>query len=131
LETSRQVASFSTSSSPLPYDQMKDQCEALVAGKQQKMSVIQSLKHRQENNAIILSSGNEVTVAPLQAKVSIFLQKFNFSVRNVHILKKNSGSICHSIGYFFFLKFGVLTIVVEYIQVGFELIINQLYIFEN
>ncbi|ESW22420.1 hypothetical protein PHAVU_005G152600 [Phaseolus vulgaris] len=68
LETSRQVASFSTSSSPLPYDQMKDQCEALVAGKQQKMSVIQSLKHRQENNAIILSSGNEVTVAPLHAK---------------------------------------------------------------
>lgn len=88
METARQVASFSTSSTPLPYDQMKDQCEALVAGKQQKMSVIQSLKHRQESDAIILSSGNEVTVAPVHAKVSIFLRKFNFSVRNVHIVKK-------------------------------------------
>ncbi|KAG2371233.1 hypothetical protein LR48_Vigan05g205500 [Vigna angularis] len=68
LETARQVASFSTPSTPLPYDQMKDQCEALEAGKQQKMSVIQSFKHQQESNAIILSSENEVTVAPLHAK---------------------------------------------------------------
>ncbi|RZB62792.1 uncharacterized protein LOC114387939 isoform X1 [Glycine soja] len=68
LETARQVASFSTSSTPLPYDQMKNQCEALVTGKQQKMSVIQSFKHQQESKAIILSSENEVNVSSLPAK---------------------------------------------------------------
>ncbi|KAL5152381.1 Protein EFR3 B [Glycine soja] len=68
LETARQVASFSTSSTPLPYDQMKNQCEALVTGKQQKMSVIHSFKHQQESKAIILSSENEVKVSPLPAK---------------------------------------------------------------
>jgi len=78
LETARQVASFSTSSTPLPYDQMKDQCEALEAGKQQKMSVIQSFKHQQESNAIVLSSENEVTVAPIHAKVSIFYRSLIF-----------------------------------------------------
>ncbi|XP_061367293.1 protein SEMI-ROLLED LEAF 2-like isoform X3 [Gastrolobium bilobum] len=68
LETARQVASFSTSSTPLPYDQMKNQCEALVTGKQQKMSVIHSFKHQQETKAIILSSENEVKVSPFPAK---------------------------------------------------------------
>ncbi|RDX99298.1 Protein EFR3-like protein, partial [Mucuna pruriens] len=67
LETARQVASFSTSSTPLPYDQMKNQCEALVTEKQQKMSVIHSFKHQQESKAIILSSENEVKVSPLPA----------------------------------------------------------------
>ncbi|KAK7402232.1 hypothetical protein VNO78_14329 [Psophocarpus tetragonolobus] len=68
LETARQVASFSTSSTPLPYDQMKNQCEALVTGKQQKMSVIHSFKHQQESKAIILSSENEVKVPPVPDK---------------------------------------------------------------
>ncbi|TKY48337.1 EFR3-like B [Spatholobus suberectus] len=68
LETARQVASFSTSSTPLPYDQMKNQCEALVTGKQQKMSVIHSFKQQQESKAIILSSEIEVEVSPLPAK---------------------------------------------------------------
>ncbi|KAK7272014.1 hypothetical protein RJT34_28344 [Clitoria ternatea] len=65
LETARQVASSTTSSTPIPYDQMKNQCEALVTGKQQKMSVIQSFKHQQETKAMILSSDNEIKFSPL------------------------------------------------------------------
>ncbi|XP_058748891.1 protein SEMI-ROLLED LEAF 2 isoform X2 [Vicia villosa] len=63
LETARQVASVSTSSTPLPYDEIKNQCEALVTGKQEKMSAIQSFKHQQETKAIVLSSENEVEVS--------------------------------------------------------------------
>ncbi|URD74559.1 hypothetical protein MUK42_09585 [Musa troglodytarum] len=47
IETARQAASLPTSTIPVPYDQMKSQCEALVIGKQQKMSVLQSFKHQQ------------------------------------------------------------------------------------
>ncbi len=53
LETARQVASFPASSTPMTYDQAKNQCEALVSGKQQKMSVLQSFNHKQEAKAII------------------------------------------------------------------------------
>ncbi|XP_061357545.1 protein SEMI-ROLLED LEAF 2-like isoform X2 [Gastrolobium bilobum] len=62
LETAQQVASFPISSTPVPYDQMKNQCEALVTGKQQKMSILHSFKHQQETRAIVLSSGNEIKV---------------------------------------------------------------------
>ncbi|KAF1886804.1 hypothetical protein Lal_00046041 [Lupinus albus] len=65
LETAREVASLSISSNPLPYDHMKNQCEALVTGKQQKMSVLQSFKHRQEAKALVLSSEGEAKVSPL------------------------------------------------------------------
>ncbi|XP_020093367.1 uncharacterized protein LOC109713618 isoform X2 [Ananas comosus] len=47
LESARQVANLPVSAHPVPYDQMKSQCEALVMGKQQKMSVLLSFKHRQ------------------------------------------------------------------------------------
>ncbi|XP_013600756.1 PREDICTED: protein EFR3 homolog isoform X1 [Brassica oleracea var. oleracea] len=43
-ETARQVASLPVSSLPVPYDQMMNQCEALMNGKQQKMSVLRSFK---------------------------------------------------------------------------------------
>ena len=43
-ETARQVASLPVSSLPVPYDQMMNQCEALMTGKQQKMSVLKSFK---------------------------------------------------------------------------------------
>ncbi|KAL0697355.1 hypothetical protein Bca4012_053477 [Brassica carinata] len=43
-ETARQVASLPVSSTPVPYDQMMNQCEALMTGKQQKMSVLRSFK---------------------------------------------------------------------------------------
>ncbi|XP_043705000.1 protein SEMI-ROLLED LEAF 2 isoform X3 [Telopea speciosissima] len=48
LDTARQVASFPVSTTPIPYDQMKNQCEALVMGKQQKMSVLLSFKTQQD-----------------------------------------------------------------------------------
>ncbi|KAK6930577.1 hypothetical protein RJ641_004671 [Dillenia turbinata] len=48
LETARHVASFPVSSTPIPYDQMKSQCEALISGKQEKMSVLQSFKQQHE-----------------------------------------------------------------------------------
>ncbi|KAL5169258.1 Protein EFR3 B [Glycine soja] len=68
LETARQVASFPISSTPVPYDQMKNQCEALVTGKQQKMSILHSFKHQQETRALVLSSENETKVSPLPIK---------------------------------------------------------------
>lgn len=59
LETARHVASLPVSSTPVTYDQVKDQCEALVTGKQQKMSVLQSFKKQQEGMTIILAGDHE------------------------------------------------------------------------
>ncbi|XP_077226830.1 ARM repeat superfamily protein [Tasmannia lanceolata] len=59
LETARQVASLPVSTTPVPYDQMKNQCEALVMGKQQKMSVLLRSKHQQESMIINLPEENE------------------------------------------------------------------------
>ncbi|XVF37725.1 hypothetical protein REPUB_Repub20aG0034400 [Reevesia pubescens] len=64
LETARQVSSFSVSPTPIPYDQMKSQCEALVMGKQQKMSVLHSFKHQQEAKATSEESEKEVLYLP-------------------------------------------------------------------
>lgn len=57
LETARHVASLPVSSTPVSYDQVKDECEALVTGKQQKMSVLQSFKKQQDNNTMLILSG--------------------------------------------------------------------------
>lgn len=65
IETARQVASLPTSTIPVPYDQMKSQCEALVIGKQQKMSVLQNLKHQQED-WIVLPEENIVDLVDMQ-----------------------------------------------------------------
>lgn len=59
LETARQVASYPTSSTPIPYDQVKNQCEALVTGKQHKMSSLQSFKMQQETKALISYNEND------------------------------------------------------------------------
>ncbi|XP_028757188.1 uncharacterized protein LOC114716365 isoform X1 [Neltuma alba] len=67
LETARQVASFPMSSAIVPYDQMKNQCEALVTGKQQKMSILHSFKH-QEAKAMVPSSENETQFPSLPTK---------------------------------------------------------------
>ncbi|OVA04592.1 hypothetical protein BVC80_1713g22 [Macleaya cordata] len=64
LETARQVANFPVASTPVPYEEMKSQCEALVMGKNQKMSVLQTFKNQQE--VIGFSTQNE-------KKVSAFL----------------------------------------------------------
>lgn len=59
LETAQEVASLPASATPLPYDEVKDQCEALVTYKQQKMSVLSSFKHQQETQAIVIAGDSE------------------------------------------------------------------------
>ncbi|MCD9646662.1 hypothetical protein HAX54_036688 [Datura stramonium] len=59
LETARQVASYPASSTPMPYDQVKNQCEALVTGKQHKMSALQSFKMQQETQALLSYNEND------------------------------------------------------------------------
>ncbi|KAK8983664.1 hypothetical protein V6N11_009453 [Hibiscus sabdariffa] len=59
LETAGQDGSFSVSQAPIPYDQMKSQCEASVMGKQQKMSVLQ-----QGANATSENIENEILYLP-------------------------------------------------------------------
>ncbi|XP_059446358.1 protein SEMI-ROLLED LEAF 2 isoform X1 [Corylus avellana] len=68
LETARQVASVPVSSTPIPYDQMKSQCEALVTGKQRKMSVLHSFKNQNESKAIVICDENEKKCNVLPAK---------------------------------------------------------------
>ncbi|ONK72473.1 uncharacterized protein A4U43_C04F19800 [Asparagus officinalis] len=60
IESAQQVAIVPASTTPVPYDQMKSQCEALVIGKQQKMSVLLGLKDQQEavENAILEDENN-------------------------------------------------------------------------
>ncbi|XP_010557096.1 PREDICTED: uncharacterized protein LOC104826204 isoform X2 [Tarenaya hassleriana] len=58
-ETARKVASFPVSSIPIPYDQMTSQCEALVTGKQQKMSVLQSFKLEETKAISSISEDDE------------------------------------------------------------------------
>ncbi|GAB4842942.1 hypothetical protein Ancab_012920 [Ancistrocladus abbreviatus] len=61
VETAQQVASLPVSSAHMPYDQVKNQCEALITDKQRKMSVLQSVKQQQEAKAIIIASDGEET----------------------------------------------------------------------
>ncbi|KAF6148779.1 hypothetical protein GIB67_019387 [Kingdonia uniflora] len=55
LETARQVTTYPISTTPIPYDQMKNQCEALVMDKHQKMSILLSLKNQQEAKGVLAS----------------------------------------------------------------------------
>ncbi|TYH55541.1 hypothetical protein ES332_D09G241900v1 [Gossypium tomentosum] len=64
LETARQVVSFSVSPAPIPYDQVKSQCEASVMGKQQKMSILHHFKHQQEASATSEEIENEILYLP-------------------------------------------------------------------
>ncbi|KAI8537576.1 hypothetical protein RHMOL_Rhmol09G0034800 [Rhododendron molle] len=88
LETARQVASLPVSSTPIPYDQVTNQCEALVTGKQQKMSVLHSFKLRQEGKAIVLSHEDEKTLPNLTIEVS-----------NGEPIPKNMGLLVCSLDY--------------------------------
>ncbi|KAJ7947504.1 Arm repeat superfamily protein [Quillaja saponaria] len=85
LETARQVASFPVSSAPVPYDEMKSQCEALVKGKQNKMSVLHSFKHQQETNASVISSENERRLLPSPATIMEFSEEDLKLVTQNHI----------------------------------------------
>ncbi|RXI00783.1 hypothetical protein DVH24_001017 [Malus domestica] len=71
LETAREVASNPVSTTPIPYDQMKSQCEALVTGKQQKMAVLHSFKQA-DTMAIVLSSESENTCHTLSTTATEF-----------------------------------------------------------
>ncbi|KAK9138820.1 hypothetical protein Sjap_009414 [Stephania japonica] len=65
LETARQVANYPVSTTPISYNQMKNQCEALVMGKNQKMSVLMSFKNQQEALAIGFHAENENKLPPI------------------------------------------------------------------
>jgi len=70
-ETARQVANVPVSANPVPYDQMKSQCEALVMEKQQKMSVLLSFKHsRADSHGSTRVDGLEMNEACISSKYS-------------------------------------------------------------
>ena len=70
-ETARQVANVPVSANPVPYDQMKSQCEALVMEKQQKMSVLLSYKHsRADSHGSTRVDGLEMNEACISSKYS-------------------------------------------------------------
>ncbi|KAH9606882.1 hypothetical protein KSS87_019716, partial [Heliosperma pusillum] len=62
-ETAEQVANMPDSTTAVPYDQMKDQCEALVTGKNHKMSELHSIKCQENSQAIVVSSDIEIKSA--------------------------------------------------------------------
>ncbi|KAF7805355.1 protein EFR3-like protein A-like isoform X1 [Senna tora] len=73
-ETAKEVANFPITSTTLPYDQVKNQCEALVTGKRQKMSVLHSFKHQKETEATVSSGENQVLFPPLPTKTPEFAE---------------------------------------------------------
>eukprot|EP00268_Persea_americana_P032780 TRINITY_DN3232_c1_g1_i2.p1 TRINITY_DN3232_c1_g1~~TRINITY_DN3232_c1_g1_i2.p1 ORF type:complete len:966 (+),score=170.50 TRINITY_DN3232_c1_g1_i2:207-3104(+) len=86
FEMARQVTSFPVSTAPIPYEQMKNQCEALVMGKLQKMSVFLSYKQQQESMYIefpkddekISAISHEVIEFPEPDSKSSTLEQFQF-----------------------------------------------------
>lgn len=70
-ETARQVASSPTPTIPVPYDQMKSQCEALVKGKKEKMSVLRSFKQQQVDCRVMPEEKIPDAVDANQAKASL------------------------------------------------------------
>ncbi|KAF2297030.1 hypothetical protein GH714_015315 [Hevea brasiliensis] len=75
LETAQEVASSQISSTPIPYDQMKSQCEALVTGKQQKMSMLQSLKHQHDAKSV----ATNLRRSTRKRRISVNLEDFTDS----------------------------------------------------
>ncbi|KAI3746590.1 hypothetical protein L6452_09025 [Arctium lappa] len=78
VETAHHVESMPNTSTPVPYDQMKNQCEALVTGKQQKLSVLQSFKKQQEAKAIT-SSGEHEKQTPISGDWSVHDESLSYS----------------------------------------------------
>lgn len=72
LETAQQVAIVPVTTTPLTYDQMQSQCEALVIGKQQKMSVLRSFKHQQGGLDRELAGGEKQDSAALNKRALQF-----------------------------------------------------------
>lgn len=64
---------MANSSMPVTYDEMKNQCEALMMGKQQKMSVLQSFKEKQEAMATKAPGGHKKRTPLVSNNVRISL----------------------------------------------------------
>ncbi|MFS8019368.1 hypothetical protein Hanom_Chr15g01402991 [Helianthus anomalus] len=81
-ETAEHVESMPNSSITLTFDEIKNQCEALVMGKQQKMSVLQSFKEQQEARAMISSGEHEkhTPVTSNNVRISIPLTNIFLSI---------------------------------------------------
>eukprot|EP00252_Welwitschia_mirabilis_P005917 TRINITY_DN16504_c0_g1_i2.p1 TRINITY_DN16504_c0_g1~~TRINITY_DN16504_c0_g1_i2.p1 ORF type:complete len:988 (-),score=224.29 TRINITY_DN16504_c0_g1_i2:531-3071(-) len=65
LDTARHVASISISQSPVSYSELASQCEALVKGKQQKLSVLMGFKQPSKRLLLPMAAGtglNELAV---------------------------------------------------------------------
>eukprot|EP01018_Ginkgo_biloba_P032611 Gb_14070 [translate_table: standard] len=60
LDTARHVASISISTTPVPYNQMASQCEALVIGKQKKMSILMNFKTNPDPLQLTLPENHEL-----------------------------------------------------------------------
>ncbi|KAK6914571.1 hypothetical protein RJ641_021892 [Dillenia turbinata] len=86
LETARHVASFPVSSAPIPYDEMKSQCEALISGKQQKMSVLQSFKRQHEVKETALSCESDDKYQSIPNM--LFLEKTKLTEGEVMLINK-------------------------------------------
>ncbi|KAK1270053.1 hypothetical protein QJS04_geneDACA014170 [Acorus gramineus] len=74
LETARQVASLPVSAAPVPYEQVRSQCEALVMEKQQKMSVLLSFRRHKELTQVgLLEDVNKLSIVPHKEAMDIGL----------------------------------------------------------
>ncbi|KAH9301851.1 hypothetical protein KI387_013434, partial [Taxus chinensis] len=68
LDTARHVASISISTTPVPYNEMANQCEALVMGKQKKMSILMSFK-RNTSPLLALSDNNDASRSTMDESI--------------------------------------------------------------
>lgn len=93
LEAALQVASFAVSATPISYDQMKNQCEALVTGKQEKMSVLMSFKHPENMLSIDLSLDADSKETTFIIKVSTFVRVMKMIYMNVAMYLTNFSSV--------------------------------------
>ncbi|GAB4850743.1 hypothetical protein Ancab_039915 [Ancistrocladus abbreviatus] len=91
LETACQVASTPVSSIHMPYDQVKNQCEALITDKQRKMSVLHSVKQQQEAKATIAASDAE------ENSLSLSILEIGDSVADLKLLSKEPIRGCNPV----------------------------------
>ncbi|KAL9237500.1 hypothetical protein vseg_012038 [Gypsophila vaccaria] len=69
LETAQQVEKLPVYTTNVPYNQVKDQCEALVMGKHQKMLVLHSIKRQPNSKAIVVSNDTEIDSSTTAAMI--------------------------------------------------------------
>ncbi|XP_057870804.2 protein SEMI-ROLLED LEAF 2 isoform X1 [Cryptomeria japonica] len=79
LDTARHVASISVSTTPVPYNEMASQCEALVIGKQKKMSILTSFK-RNKDPLLPLTENNDSSIPSMNESIQELAKIKNDSV---------------------------------------------------